>query len=435
MNRLVLAIAIVVAGAPATRAQQTATLTLEDALSRAAAQSHRLAEARAREEGARAAIQSRQAAERPTIAVSGGYSRTNHVDEFGVPQPAGGLRIIYPDIPDNYFTRASLQWPIYTSGRTDALVRAAEAESRAAAAEIDVTRADLRLEVTRAYWALVTAAESVRVLEEALNRADAHLRDVRARFDNGLIPPNEVASAEAQRARQEMQVIEARNLRSSVREDLGRLTGVEGEILPAERLDAAGELDAAPAGPATAGTAERAEVEALKQRIAAAEERVGAIQAARKPSIALTGAVDYANPNPRIFPRADIWRTSWELGVSASWTLWDGGRIGADAAEAAAATRALRARAADVDALIATEVRQRRLDLDSARAALAAANVAQRSAAEARRVVSERFDVGVATSTEVLDAQVALLQAELDRTRAIANIRLAEARLQRALGR
>jgi len=50
-------------------------------------------------------------------------------------------------------------------------------------------------------------------------------------------------------------------------------------------------------------------------------------------------------------------------------------------------------------------------------------------------VVTERFNVGVATGTEVLDAHVALLQAELDRTRALANIRLAEARLDRAMGR
>ena len=49
--------------------------------------------------------------------------------------------------------------------------------------------------------------------------------------------------------------------------------------------------------------------------------------------------------------------------------------------------------------------------------------------------MAERFNVGVATSTEVLDAQVALLQAELDRTRALASLRLAEARLDRALGR
>jgi outer membrane protein TolC len=41
----------------------------------------------------------------------------------------------------------------------------------------------------------------------------------------------------------------------------------------------------------------------------------------------------------------------------------------------------------------------------------------------------------VITQTEVLDAEFALLQAELDRTRALAGVRLAEARLARAVGR
>jgi outer membrane protein len=121
--------------------------------------------------------------------------------------------------------------------------------------------------------------------------------------------------------------------------------------------------------------------------------------------------------------------------VVASWNLWDGGRIDADVAEAVAGQKAIRERQADLDLQIATEIRQRRLDLDSARALLVAATDGARSAAEARRVVTERFNVGVATTTEVLDAQVALLQAELDRTRALASIRLAEARLDRALGR
>jgi outer membrane protein TolC len=419
------------ASAASAQPQASVQLTLDDAIERALAQSHRLAEARAREEGTRATIQSRQAAERPLVAVSGGYTRTNHVDEFGVPQPNGTLRLIYPDIPDNYFTRASLQWPIFTSGRADALIRAAEAESRAAAAEIDVARADLRLEVTRAYWALVTATESVRVVEEGVTRVDAQLRDVRSRFENGLIPPNEVSAVEAQRARQQLQLIEARNMRSSVLEDLRRLIGIPDEVVAAEPLAAGG------ARPATApgSPAQRPEITALQERINAAEQRVDAIRAGRKPSVSFSGAVDYANPNPRIFPRRGEWNTSWELGVNASWTLWDGGRVAADAAEAAAAARALRAREMELTSVIATDVRQRQLDVDSARAALEAANAAVTAAGETRRVVTERFNVGVATSTEVLDAQVVLLQAELDRTRALANIRLAEARLARALGR
>ncbi len=130
-----------------------------------------------------------------------------------------------------------------------------------------------------------------------------------------------------------------------------------------------------------------------------------------------------------------MWNDSWDLGVNVSWSLWDAGRTKAEVAEAAAAQTAARERLAEFDLVTSADVRQRLLDLDSSRAVVRASADAVRSATEARRVVTERFNVGVATSTEVLDAQVALLQAELDRTRALAGVRLSEARLDRALGR
>ena len=70
-------------------------------------------------------------------------------------------------MPDNYRTRLDLQWPIYTGGRLDALERAARIEATASADDIAAARADLTLEITRAYWALVTAIESLRVVEES----------------------------------------------------------------------------------------------------------------------------------------------------------------------------------------------------------------------------------------------------------------------------
>jgi outer membrane protein TolC len=437
---VLIAAIFVVHSAAVPNAQTPMVLTLEEALKRAIETSHRLSEARARHQGAEAAIDVQRAAERPTVTVNAGYMRTNHVDEFGVPQPSGLVRVIYPDIPDNYFTRAAFQWPIYTFGRLDALERAAEAEARAVSAEVQVAQADLRLEVTRAYYALVTAEESERVLQEALERAEAHLRDVRAQFEAGLVPPNDVSLVEAQRSRERLQLIEATNLRRSVAEDLKRLTGLppETDVRPSQ---------APPPPPATsvpkpatealvdAALKGRGERVALAERIAAADERQAAAAAGRKPTIALSGGVDYANPNPRIFPRLDDWRESWDFTANISVPLWDAGRSKAETAQAAAAASALRDRLADLDQLIAVDVRQRLLDIDSATAAIAAAEDAIRSAEEARRVVDERFRVGVATSTEVLDAQVALLQAQLDRTRSIANLRLAQARLERALGR
>jgi outer membrane protein len=150
--------------------------------------------------------------------------------------------------------------------------------------------------------------------------------------------------------------------------------------------------------------------------------------------VAVAGGVDYARPNPRIFPRIADWRDSWDASMSVSWALWDGGRVAAERAEAAALARAARRRLDEFDSLLALELRQRRLDLEAARAALRAAGDGVRAAAEARRVVADRFAAGVAQSTDVIDAQGALLQAELDRTRALAALQLAQARLERAVG-
>jgi len=238
---LLVAVTMVCGGVIDARAQDAALrvtrITLEQAQARAVEASHRLAESRARQRIAEAVVDARAAAQRPNVIASAGYTRTNHVAEFVVPTPSGLPGVLYPDVPDNFRTRLDLQWPIYTGGRTDALERAARAEVNAAAAETSAAQADLRLEVARAFWAVVTADASVRVLEEGVARAQAHVNEVRERLRVGLVPPNEVSSAEAQESRQRMLLIEAQTLRSVTLADLGRLAGADdGEVLSPQAI-------------------------------------------------------------------------------------------------------------------------------------------------------------------------------------------------------
>jgi outer membrane protein TolC len=153
------------------------------------------------------------------------------------------------------------------------------------------------------------------------------------------------------------------------------------------------------------------------------------------PTIQFLGGVDYARPNPKIFPRADVAQDSWDVGVGGTWSLWDGGRTVAEVAQAQAASQAASERLAEFDSQLSVEVRQRALEVESAVASVAAATSGVTAAADARRVVDERYRAGVIAGIEVLDAEYALLQAELDLTRAHASVRLAEAQLTRALGR
>jgi outer membrane protein TolC len=419
----------------------TLRLTLEDALSKAIDASHRLAEARAREDVAQAGVAVRESAERPTITATAGFTRTNHVLPFSVPGPSGVSLLVYPDVPNNYQSRLELKWPIYTGGRTDALERAARAEADAAGAEVETAQADLRLEVTRAYWAVVTARASLDVLEQGVARSQAHLNDVNQRFKAGLVPPNEVSSATAQEVRARMLAIEARTQRDVAIADLARLISVPPDqpIEPTADLSRATTiasnqtLDLVPL--IESARAARQERRSLQQRMVAADAQREAAAAGRLPTIQLTGGVDYARPNPKIFPRADVAQESWDAGVGVSWSLWDGGRTVAEVAQAAAASRAAAERLAEFDSRLGVEVRQRALELESAIASVTTANSGVTAAADARRVVGERYDAGVIAQIEVLDAEYALLQAQLDLTRAQASVRLAEAQLTRALGR
>ncbi|MGC4085084.1 MAG: TolC family protein [Vicinamibacterales bacterium] len=412
------------------------TLSLDEAVSRALAASNRVAEARARSDAATAVVGERRAAVVPQVAAVGGYTRTNHVDEFGILLPNNQLRVIYPDIPDNYRARLDVQWPLYTGGRLQAVETAARLEETAAARDVDTANVDVRLDVTRAFWNLLVARESQRVVDESLARMGEHVRDVRNQFDAGVLPPNDVLTAQAQEARQRMLSVQARTAREMAEADLARLVGAD----PSTRIVP----DAALTPPAVDASFDtlvaearrsRPERAALEQRLAAAQSRQRAADAGRKPVVALAGGVDYARPNPRIFPRVGDWRESWDAGVNVSWPVFDGGRTKSEVAEASAGVRALQARLAEFDSVVALEIRQRLSEIESSRAALDAADVAVSAATEARRVVGERFSAGVATSTDVVDAQVAILQAQLDRTQAIASARLAEARLNRALGR
>jgi outer membrane protein TolC len=415
---------------------QPERLTIDAAIDRGLDASHRLDEATARVDAAAAVTGQRHAALLPRVSGQAGYTRTNHVEPFGIISGANQLRVIYPDIPDNYRTRLDAQWPLYTGGRLEALERAAQIDASASGRDRSALQSDLRLEIARAYWAVAATIEAVRVLDQSILQLDAHLRDARNQLDAGLIPPNDVLTVEAQQARQQMLRIQAGSDHEVAEAALARLCGFP----PGTRIETISPLEPT-SEPSQAFDAllsvareNRADRRALSDRVNAASERIAVAQGGSRPTVSVGGGFDYARPNPRIFPRQGEWRESWDASVNVDWPLFDGGKAKADVAEASASKRAAEARLAEFDSQLALEIRQRLSEGTSGRAAVTAADGAIRSATEARRVVGERFAAGVATSTDVLDAQIVLLQAELERTRALTVVRVAEAGLARAVG-
>jgi outer membrane protein TolC len=401
----------------------------------------RVAEAAAHEAAAQSSVTALKAVGLPSANISSQYLRLNNVIEFSIPDGQGGTRVLYPNIPNLYRARVEFLAPIYSFGRVESNVAAANADVVGAAAERRGAESDARLDVIRAYWTLSTVRESEKVLVESLARTDAWVADVKARAESGLLPPNDVQSAQAQRARQYVRLLQARNEASLAQLDLARLIGAPAgsaiqlstpveEVLPKIAEVAALPVDEL-IGRALLQRAERAGLVARGEGL---RQSAKAARANLNPYITAQGWIEGAKPNTRIVPPVNDWRDSWTLDFRFVWPLFDSGRSRAQAASFTAQANAVDSRRTELDGLVALEVRQRLLDVEFGREAIAASDQAVSAAAEARRVLDERFRAGVATSTEVLDAQVALLEAQLERTRLAAGLRLSEARLLHAIG-
>jgi len=421
----------------ATAEPVTVRLTLTDALERARINSPRLESLTALEAAAEAARTGALAERLPSVDLSGGYTRNSNVDEFALTLPGLGTRTLFPNIPNNYRLHAGASVPLYTGGRIDSVITAADRQREAAVQDRSVAVNDLLLETQNAYWGLVTARESVRVLAEAEGTYEAHLKDAKNRFEVGTAASNEVLAVQVERDRAELARLQAENAAAVVNENLIRLVGLP----PGSRVEPAEPLNEPPASAVdtetlvTSALAARPEVLALQARAKAARASVEIQKSINRPQASLSLGYDYADPNPRILPPQDEFRSTWSAGVAVAVRVFDGGRGAAAAAQASAQADALDLQLEDLKARLRLEVTSRLLDLSSARAALVVAARNLDAAKENVRVARDRYTEGVVPSTELLDAETALLRAGLDQTSASTQVRIALANLDRAVGR
>ncbi|HET9186106.1 MAG TPA: TolC family protein, partial [Solirubrobacterales bacterium] len=422
------------------RGTEGVRVTLAEALERARATSPRLDQLEALRQAAVAGLAGARAERMPRVDLAAGYTRNSDVPEFTLNLPGIGSRTLFPNIPDNWRAHAGLSLPLWTAGRIEGGIAAAGSQLEAAGLDVSGARSDLLLETRNAYWSLVTARASARVLAEALESYEAHLTDARNRFDFGVAARNEILSVQVERDRAELSRLAAENAAEVANANLVRLTGLP----PGTRIDPVEPLEDlnAPATPeeeveALVVTAEevRPELAALQQRIEAARAAVGIRRAGTRPQAGLSLGYDYARPNPRILPPRDEFEGSWSAGVSVSLNAFDGGRTAAAVAQAEAQVAALESQLEEARQGLRLEVTARLFELRNARATLAVTNGTIEAARENLRVARDRYREGVIPSAELLDAETALLRAGLDQTDAATRIQIALARLERAAGR
>jgi outer membrane protein TolC len=333
---------------------------------------------------------------------------------------------------DNFLTQLSLEHNLYSGDRRRHQLSAEAARREAAVSNLAAVQNQLVFDAAEAYYRLLQANVLVGVREEAVRQVEQHLKIVQSRYRNETAVKSDVLTVEVRLAEVREAEITAKNqlelawsvLENVVGSPIGRAPLPE-DVLAAPWSEYADELEIA-IGEAMQLRPELGVV--ASQRRAAAE----GIEVARSGKRVQADAVATYNVFTRDF---QVGSEAYFLGLIASLNLFDGGRTDYDVEQAVARLRELRAREQRLMLDIELDVRRSHLQLVDARQRLQVATQAIGQAGESLREIEVRYRGQAATITELIDAQVALSNARVRRANAEADVEIARASLQRAIGR
>ncbi len=374
----------------------------------------------------------------PTITTQAGYTRlSNNIPDVTFTIPGTDSTVTFQSVElDRYQAEVSIQQPLFTGLRLSNQIRAAEHDARASALRERGQRSDLAFEIRQAYWKLYRAIATRDALADALQRVDAHLAVVRARVGQGSALHRDLLAAETRRSEVELDRVEADNAVRVGQLELDRLIGLPLGT-PVRPPTGVAVDTTAPPSDTLAATAltQNPQLRALAEDAGVLDAQIRASQGRHWPQVDLVGSYIYARPNQYFFLEQNRFHRSWQVGLSAHWDLWDGGRASAHEGELRAQLDAAQARLADTRAKISVQLARDSLEVLRARAAVRVATRTVREAQETYRVTQRQFEEGMALSTDVLDAEEAYRHAEERRAGALADYAIARAAVVNALGR
>ena len=432
----ILAAATSLGAAPAT-AQDS--LTLREALERTAVHAYANRIARARTDAAAAAELAARRAYLPAVRIEAGLMRTTDpVGTFGTALRQQRItaadfdpqRLNFPAPANNFSGALVVEQPLLTLDAWMA-TRAADHATSAAKLGATWTASTGQVEVITAYYGATLAAARATTLATATRAAQAHVHQAGAMFEAGLVTKSDALLAATRAAGLEAARLEAardsvlaiRRLNIVIGADLSR------PVVPASGFPADSVIHTTARHVMSLKPVGRADVDGAKAGVDIAEADVSRSRAAFIPRVVSFARQDF-NSRAQPFGGAN----NWTVGVMASWTPFSGGTQLGDMRGAAARRAEAQASLAGVAAHAAIDLERTELSLGVALARLDVMTAAAAQAAEAHRIVTRKYEGGIASVAEVLDAFAAETEARLMLLAARHEVLTATADRLRALG-
>jgi outer membrane protein TolC len=323
---------------------------------------------------------------------------------------------------------ATVSQPLYTAGRIDSEIAASAAEVSVNRSQLARTRLDIKMAVAETYVAVLRGRQVVEVTRSKVTSLKSHVQDVENRFQVDKASRNELLAAQVALADAQQQELRAENTLEMVyaayNRSLGRnLTDAVNivELVDNEDPPSVEELT-------RSALWLRPEIAEITAQATALREQAAAACSKNSPQVALRGGFVYQG-DKYIEPNGIA-----GVALTAEWNLFDSGRAGHQATALSQKAEALMRMRKDAESAIALEVRQKWLEVQTAKQQIAFAKLAITQADENLRVVRDRYVQRLGNNTEVLDAETLRAQAYMNLHNSFYEAQLARLRLRRATG-
>lgn len=333
-------------------------------------------------------------------------------------------------VANTHTNSVSLALPIYTGGKLEGNIEKASKNLEAYKYGMEGSYQTAEYNATKGYYDVLNASNSVALCTETVDRLADHLKNTEAQFNVGVVAKVDVLTSQVNLADAQQSLTKAQNSYDYSVASLNNVIGLpqntklnlsEGLEYKAYNNTLDNCITYAMANNPSVHQAE------LAVDMAKAAQKVA--NAGNIPQVNLAAENDWAKDK---FPGSD--KDSWAVGVNVSWNFWDYGVTAAKVAEAKANVLNAQETYRQTSDSIRLGVRNSYLSLREAEKRIGTSSVSVAQAEEAYRIAVIRYQAGVGTNTDVIDASVYLTTAKNNYITALYDYNTSLAALKEGMG-
>jgi outer membrane protein TolC len=371
----------------------------------------------------------------PSLNAQGQHTLDEKVMELEFPSfvPGEPPQRVEIDFTRDYQFSMSLSLPLFTGGRLTSGFKQAKYNLESTKETVRQSKHITVFNTKRAFFGHLLAKEFVSVAEEAVRVAEENLENVKNMYEVGMASKMDLLRSEVRLTNMQPEVIAAKNNLRISELNLKTVLGMD----LSQPVEVEGALSYEPLEPgleeciATALT-NRPEVKQFDFQKKMAGEALKFSRAGYLPTLAVSGS--YSFWADKLNFRKDTWSSFYAVNLVLNIPIFNGFKESAQIAQSKAMIREIELNQKALQDAVELEVRQAVLMLIEAKETLLSQEKNTEQAKESLRITQLNFSEGMATTLDVISAEAAYNQAQVNYSQALYNYVVAAAELDRAMG-